>query len=205
LDRAARAASSLLVQRDGKIVAGTYADPAMVLARYPSDGRGDASFGANGSAASRLHFFGSEVRTVLEQRDGTLVAAGWGIDDAEDTYGVVARYHASGQPDPGFGGGGAVRLKLPEGASEVGAYAAALQADGKIVLAGGAGGRFLVARYLKSGQPDMSFAGIGFAGIEVGGRGESYGSAVRVQRDGRIVAAGATRRGKARQEDFALV
>jgi uncharacterized delta-60 repeat protein len=205
LDRAARAASSLLVQRDGKIVAGTYADRAMVLTRYRSDGRVDASFGTNGSAASRLHFFGSEVRTVLEQRDGTLVAAGWGIDDAEDTYGVVARYHASGQPDPSFGDGGAVRLKLPEGASEVGAYAAALQADGKIVLAGGAGGRFLVARYLKSGQPDMSFAGIGFAGIEVGGRRESYASAVRVQRDGRIVAAGATRRGKARQEDFALV
>jgi uncharacterized delta-60 repeat protein len=196
--------NSLLVQRDGKIVVGTNLHTGSGLTRYETDGRLDEKFSTDQSVPSSPRLYLSEVRAVLEQRDGKLLAAGWG-DGAARRYAVLARYQPSGQLDPSFGLRGTVRLKLAEGAPGAGAFAAALQADGKIVLAGGAGGRFLVARYLKSGQPDPGFAGLGFAGFDVGGMQESYASAVRVQGDGRIVAAGAARKGRAEQEDFALV
>src|SRR5262249_32374064 len=66
-------------------------------------------------------------------------------------------------------------------------HAVALQADGKIVVAGTNGG-FLLLRYNADGSLDTSFDGDGIATTTAGGAQVAYG--VAVQADGKIVAAG---------------
>ncbi len=87
-----------------------------------------------------------------------------------------------------------------------GATAVAIQLDGKIVAAGGTGGRFALARYTPSGRLDRSFGNGGRVLADVGARPDVYSrawqrgaAAVVVQRDGKIIAAGAG------NGDFALV
>src|SRR5919201_3167837 len=84
------------------------------------------------------------------------------------------------------------------------AYALAIQPDGKLVAAGrsvSGGWRFALARYTTRGKLDPSFGkggrAFGFAGRR------SYASALAIQRDGRIVAAGQAYVGP--EEDVAVV
>lgn len=85
------------------------------------------------------------------------------------------------------------------------AEAVALQPDGRIVAAGacsnGNGDRFCLARYLPNGALDTSFNGTGTV-ITTIGSSLAAASAVAVQRDGKIVAAGACSSGS--QIDFCL-
>jgi uncharacterized delta-60 repeat protein len=93
-----------------------------------------------------------------------------------------------GQLDTSFGGGGKVTTDFAEGEFD-GAYAVAIQADGKIVAAGQAGGRFFaLARYKPGGALDPSFGGDGKVTTRVGKYSGAY--AVAIQADGKIVAAG---------------
>src|SRR5437867_2787417 len=69
---------------------------------------------------------------------------------------------ASGHLDRRFGGDGKVITNFTAGFD--GANAVAIQADGKIVAvggAGGSGGRFAVARYRSDGSLDHTFGGDG--------------------------------------------
>lgn len=200
------AAHAIAIQRDGRILVGSYSNraPAFVMARFRADGRADRSFGTGGVARARIGISVGEVRALMVQPDGKVVAAGWALG-SESYYTALARFWANGRVDQSFGRGGSVVSKLMDGFTEVGGYAAGLQADGKIVVAGGNGGRFLVARYLKTGKPDVGFGGIGFVTIEPGLRKHSYASAMFVQSDGRIVAAGAAKNSVSEDEDFALV
>jgi uncharacterized delta-60 repeat protein len=88
---------------------------------------------------------------------------------------------ATGQPDlvvrTGFGG-----------ANDSG-NAVVLQTDGKIVMAGGAGDHFAVVRYNNDGSLDTGFGGTGKVITHFGAR-KSTATAVRIQNDGKIVAAG---------------
>lgn len=77
----------------------------------------------------------------------------------------------------------------------------AIQGDRRIVAVGGvggAGGRFAVARYDPDGTLDTSFGGDGKVTTDFTAE-EDVASAVAIQSDGRIVAAG-----KARGNRFAL-
>lgn len=161
-------ANSVLIQPDGKIVIGSSFNPAgSVLARFHPDGRADASFGGGGMARSDVGVENGDVVALLRQPDSKIVAVGWGVAGYDVT--ALARFHSNGRIDRSFGTEGRALSKLVDGLPEVGGYAAALQADGKIVVAGGHGGRLLVARYLKSGKPDMGFGGIGFVTAAPGG------------------------------------
>ena len=70
---------------------------------------------------------------------------------------TVVRYDAGGNPDPGFGGGdGIVETVFAQGPAD--AWALALQADGKIVVAGEVAGSVALARYSGlDGSPDVGF------------------------------------------------
>src|SRR5436190_19798714 len=73
------------------------------------------------------------------------------------------------------------------------AYAIAIQRDRKLVVAGrSAGGHwtFALARYTGRGKLDGTFGRRGRVRTDVGRRGYSWASAVAVQRDGKVVAAG---------------
>lgn len=98
---------------------------------------------------------------------------------------------AAGDLDPTFGIGGKVTTEIPNfyigGAHHFNAMA--LQADGKIVVAGFTTGfDFVVARYNSNGSLDTGFGGSGVVVTDVGGLDVPVTVAARS--DGRIVVAG---------------
>jgi uncharacterized delta-60 repeat protein len=96
---------------------------------------------------------------------------------------------APGDLDASFGGDG--RVVTDFGAIDI-ANGVAVQPDGRIVAAGGritmAASDFALARYNPDGSLDPSFAGNGTLRTSFGG--EEVATAVAIQPDGRIVAAG---------------
>jgi uncharacterized delta-60 repeat protein len=92
---------------------------------------------------------------------------------------------ADGQLDPTFGRDGKVTTSFTAGAS---ASAVAVQSDGRIVAAGGAGDDFALARYDTEGALDTTFGTGGR--VTTGFTNGAFANAVAIQSDGRIVAAG---------------
>lgn len=131
----------------------------------------------------------SGANAALIQPDGKIVAVGWGEASGWGWGRVVglARYTPSGALDRSFGSAGLVTTGSgtfgPQGA------AAGLQADGKIVVAGAARNGFELLRYRPNGSLDKTFGAEGRAWTGFGSLIASA-SAVAIQADGKIVAAG---------------
>ncbi|MDX6516209.1 MAG: hypothetical protein QOH73_1875 [Gaiellaceae bacterium] len=182
-------ANALLVQPDGKIVvAGLGESPKgpddnLVLTRLTTSGGFDSSFGSGGSTVVT----GAAGRAVARQADGKLIVAGrdkW-------TF-AVFRFRTDGTLDPTFGSGGVRTVAL--GGNNGEANAVAIQADGKIVLAGfqysGTVTQLALARVTASGATDTTFGGgDGSVSTHLGGT-YSVGRGVAVQADGKIVVSG---------------
>ena len=73
----------------------------------------------------------------------------------------------------------------------------AIQADGKIVVAGGSDGKFALARYNSTGTLDTTFDGDGLVTTTIGTSAE--GVAVAIQSDGKIVVSGGVSAGLAEE------
>lgn len=152
-------AGEVLVQTDGKIIAtgiaitGTKKD--FALARYNSDGTLDPTF--NGTGIVTTDFVGGDDsgQGAVLQPDGKIVVAGLAFVQVATQF-ALARYDSNGSLDPTFGANGKVLTDLP-GVGE-GANAIALQADGRIVVAGFANPGntydFAIARYNNSFSTD---------------------------------------------------
>lgn len=162
--------------RDGLVTYG------FAIVRYNGDGTLDMTFGTNG-LATPFAGQGGEVHAMVIQPDGRIVVAGHGF--------AMARLMADGTLDPSFGSGGEVVSDIapPSPVSEL-VYGIALQADGRIILAGqadgGSGAAAALARYNTDGSLDTSFG----AGGVAFGPFPGIASAVAVQPDGRIVVVG---------------
>lgn len=187
--------ASLAIRRDGKIVVAGYAYrppglrySAFALARYTVSGRLDRTFGRKGTV---LTSFGSRTSStaaaVAIAPDGKIVAVGSGF--------ALARYRPGGRLDPSFGHGGKVVTGFGAHTFYGTAEAVAIQPDGKVVVAGEVvprGSRttnLAVVRYNSDGSLDRSFGTGGRVVTQVGER-DSYGAAIVVQPDGKIVVAG---------------
>ncbi len=150
--------SSLAIQSDRKIVAagntdsvaanGTAYEYFFALARYNSDGSLDGTFGKNGKVITAIGQ-SDDASTVALQRDGKIVAVGYSLGKGI----ALARYNNEGSLDSTFGADGIVTTTgIGWGGDR--AYSAAIQSDGKIVVAGAAEynnfynfDEFVVARY----------------------------------------------------------
>jgi uncharacterized delta-60 repeat protein len=155
----------------------------------------DPSFGTGGKVTTDFVGLIDQVFALAVQGN-KLVAAGRTVDD----FGL-ARYNPDGTLDPGFGTGGKVTTDF-NGFTDH-AYALAVQADGKLVAAGGAGtatGDFGLARYNPDGTLDPSFGTGGKVTTDFAG-GFDRATALAVQADGKLVAAGFT---QGAGVDFAL-
>jgi uncharacterized delta-60 repeat protein len=181
-------AYAVAIQSDSKIVAvGQARDGSFGLARYNSDGTLDASFGNGGKVTTFFGGWYAYAAAVVIQSDGKIVAAGH-----TDVGGfALARYNSDGTLDTTFGSVGLVTTSFEDGGGIVSAVD--IQSDGKIVAAGHAWGGssddFALARYNSDGTLDASFG----SGGKVTTAFESWGasvSAVVIQGDGKIVAAG---------------
>lgn len=204
-------ARGVAVQTDGKIVVAGNASinsnsSAYAVARYNADGSLDSSFGTNGIVLTDLNAnsFIDVVRAMQILPDGKILVAGQAqISSSTGSDFAVARYNTTGTLDTSFGTNGVAQVDFSLGDS---ASALALQADGKIVLAGRDGfngAEFAFARLNANGALDTSFGTNGKKSVNLSSNtDEAY--AVAVQPDNKIVAAGRVVTGS-NQEDFGVV
>lgn len=193
---------ALLLQPDGKIIAGGYAttsfgtEDEFVLVRYNSDGSVDQAWGGSGGVVSLGFFSGDDVLLDLALRpDGKIIAAGWARTASFGNDFAIASFNSDGTPDTSFGGDGKVTTQIYS-ASII--LSLAIQPDGKI-LAGGlttegaaAGPNDLaLLRFNLDGTLDSSFDGDGKVVSRFVSGNQSIAD-LALQPDGKIVAAGAT-------------
>lgn len=162
----------------------------------------DATFGNGGRVVASPN--GIPAKGLVIQPDGKIVVAGATLNGSSQRQFNVMRYHPNGTLDTSFDGDGiAVTVINTNGSGE--ATAVALQADGKILVAGYKNvnsGEIVIVRYNSDGSPDTSF---GAGGIVLTNPGEtSIPRALAVQTDGKILIAGYRTPGFA-FSDFLLV
>lgn len=122
------------MQADGKIVVAA-GSPSIGLLRFNSDGTPDTSFGMNGIVRFESAF---QQPVILMQADGRIIVTGSvpNTTTRHDDF-AVTRLHPDGLPDVGFGTGGRAVFSMNAGGTNyANASAAALQADGKILVTG---------------------------------------------------------------------
>lgn len=133
-------AQSVAIQSDGKIVVGgsSYDRSAnsFSLVRYTAEGALDPSFNSTGKATTIIATNDSG-RALAIQSDGKILLAGYSASGSTYRF-ALARYTSAGALDTTFNTTGIVTT-LISGTDNRG-YAAALQGDGKILVAGHAGG-----------------------------------------------------------------
>jgi uncharacterized delta-60 repeat protein len=205
------------LQSNGKIIAAGYANDAngkdqFTLARFNTNGTLDTTFGSGGTVMTTF----SGVATLSSaygagiQPDGKIVAGGF---DLYATSGATvesdlaaARYQTNGALDFSFGSLGRATNNVGGGTLDF-AYAMAIQPDGKIVLAGGAGINTLppiqygngnvfvaLARFDTNGAPDTTFGNYGTVITQVGAFSD-YALSMAIQPNGKILVAGASQNG----------
>ena len=189
------------IQPDGKIVVagiivrlGTLAGPSLALARYNSDGTLDTSFGSGGKLSVLSDDTVVTGGAALFQPDGKIIVV--------SKHGLV-RFRSDGSRDMDFGANGIA-------SGPIGPLT--LQKDGKI-LTGMRSARgpgifnfkydFAVGRYNSDGSLDTSFGEEGKLLTSFGD--SSYASALALQPDGKIIAAGTSRATPDSPYDFALI
>jgi uncharacterized delta-60 repeat protein len=149
------------------------------------------SYGADGQLAWSRTFegdYGARASTVFEQPDGKIVIAG-----SRSFYGLsVIRLTGDGSSDTTFNGTGHAETGVNGPTS--GGAAAALQADGKIVLATTrhdivSGDDFALVRFNTDGSLDAAFGVEGKVTTDIGAL-DDRAAALAVQPDGKLLVAG---------------
>jgi uncharacterized delta-60 repeat protein len=180
-----------LIQPDGKIVAGGYAQGQnyrTALVRLNPDGSLDATFSGDGKLVRNFTRRTDYFDGVALQADGKIVAVGIANYNRRGSRLLVTRFNPDGSPDAGFSGDGAILANFATDYD--GAYAVTVQpADQAIVVGGQAGGSMTVLRYLPDGTADTTFSGDGRVVTEVAPTLD-YAEDVEIQADGKIVVAG---------------
>ncbi len=204
-----------------KIIAAGYANVQgqgsnFAMARYNSDGSLDNTFGTdgNGTVITKVSFLDDVARSVVIQNDGKIILSGYAKDD--DNYDlVIARYNNDGSIDESFGTeNGIVKLDVSGNGLNDYAYAAAVQDDGKVIIAGSVStvitgqivhfvSNFALVRYNTDGTLDTDFGANG-TGIVIASSSSdlNYANSVAVQKDDKIVIGGTSYNGN--DYDFSL-
>jgi uncharacterized delta-60 repeat protein len=164
----------------------------------------DPTFGSGGIVTTTIGT-AAQVNAVTLQTNGDIVAAGVSADSSGNNLVTLARYLPSGQLDPSFGTGGIVTTRVGKtlahysptynGAAET----VAIQADGKIVVAGDAAmptkqdpsaAALCLVRYNSNGSLDTTFGTGGIALAQVNANESEMIHSLALQSNGDIVAAG---------------
>ncbi|MGH6755111.1 MAG: hypothetical protein ACREDP_23380, partial [Bradyrhizobium sp.] len=187
------AALDIAIQPDGKILAVGYrasgSDYDMAVTRINSNGTLDGGFRGGGKfSIDASDAVDDDGKAIALAPDGTFYVVGAGQIDTDLDF-MIFKFEADGDDDLSFSGNG--NLFTHFGVGNDGASAAAVQPDGKLVVAGyadaGSERDVAVARYSATGAPDATFAG-GWTTIPVGALDDIAGD-VAVAPDGKIVLA----------------
>jgi uncharacterized delta-60 repeat protein len=184
---------------DGKIVVvGTvFGTSSFAVARLDRHGALDDTFHDDGIATADVGGELAVTSSLALQPDGEIVVAGASWSETGFDGIAVARFAADGQVDGSFGTGGIATAEFTAGSDGGGDWAGgvAIQRNGRIVVAGDAGGSaeytssFGVARFLTDGSLDPSFRGDGTARTNFT-RWDDSASDVAIQANGKIVVVG---------------
>ena len=191
-----------VLQADGKILVGGSASGSFALVRYNADGTLDGSFGTGGKTITPFSTSSSEIRTLLLQPDGKIVAVGG--DD--NFYVYLSRYHPDGTLDSSFGTGGKVTTHAAN--QGVRGKLALLQADGKILVGGdfwinGDSTNSALFRYNADGTPDDSFGGDGLVYYSLSASHDSI-EKILFRSDGKLMSIGYSVNIEENRADYAL-
>jgi uncharacterized delta-60 repeat protein len=193
--------TGVLVQPDGKIVAGGYTTDvsghgSLLLARFDPAGTLDPTFGDGGIVQTQI---GEAVRTgkMLLDGGGRIVITG-ATDTGATTSAFAARYLSDGSLDATYGSDGIVTFTA---GGDTTSTSLAFRSDGELVLAGyvesDTGELLLVALLTSAGGLDPSF-GSGAGWVTTSEPGTQVGTVARgvaVQTDDKIVTVGRTDEG----------
>ena len=189
----------MAVQSDGKIlVAGwtTYYDATIddyvsdfAVVRYRGDGTLDTSFDSDGKGVYPYQPSGVHATAysyaIKVLSDGKIMIAGRTDGDT-----LLLKLNSNGSIDTSFDSDGWVQKNF--GSSD-GAFDMAIDASGKIVVAGYDNGanRWMVGRFNSNGSMDTTFGSSGEANISWGLGSNNKAYDLEIQSDGKIVIAGA--------------
>jgi uncharacterized delta-60 repeat protein len=216
-------AKALALQPDGKIVVGGYSQTGafssiykFAICRFNANGSLDTSFGSNGIQTAAVGVWTEEIRSLIVQADGNILAVGMAMTGSIGAYkrkNGMARFLANGVLDPSFGNGGVVISGDATVHEE--SFGAGLQASGQIVVAGSHGtingsSDFVARRYSAQGSISAFGAANQFGVITAISGGEDIPVGMAVASDGKIFVAGTTNTGAGttgapQGHDFAVV
>ncbi|MEO8276955.1 MAG: hypothetical protein ABI639_12110 [Thermoanaerobaculia bacterium] len=204
--RGSGAAYEVLARVDGSLRLAIRSGSDVGVLALKENGAVDHSFGDDGLRMTPVFPGGDtsdQVVALFERPTGDLLLVVQADDEGlgTGTEPVLVQLTADGELDESFGGDG---IRTLVGDSETHVYAAALQSDGKVVLAGLCAGCVesghedtFVARFLTTGAADPAFGGAvraGFVFFNASELGEKYDYATSVAIDdsGKIVLGGQT-------------
>lgn len=197
-------ANAIAIQADGKILVagrawnGSNHDFAVV--RYNSDGFLDTNFGNGGRAITAIGTSTDTAEAIAIQADGKILVSGWANHSQGVNFALV-RYNSDGTLDTRFGNGGTVLDSTISSFNY--SYTSAIQADGKILVAGNMGSQLGMARYNTDGTLDTSFGTGGLATTMISDS-SAIARQIHIQADGRIIVTGDTYSITSRSQEFAL-
>jgi uncharacterized delta-60 repeat protein len=190
----------LALQQDGKILVTGYIytpDNLSAVERHLSNGALDTSWDGDGVATMNIFINSSESATgVAVQTDGKVVVGSIGSfklqnSNETDLDGGLFRLNTDGSPDLSFDGDGKMLFTNPQ--ADFSSGLVAIQADGKILLAGTRHltafvSEFAVYRVLSNGSPDTGFGSGGESIIKVSEMDRL--TSMNLQMDGKILLGG---------------
>lgn len=181
----------MIVQTDGKIIVCGMASGGPFIARYYPDGQPDSSFDKDGY---KIYSTNVSFNALAVQPDGKIITGATNSDNFFNTKFQLARYMPDGSADTSFGKNGITVTDFGPHSDVLNTVA--LQSDGKILAAGRtnlttdyAKSNMIIARYSADGSLDKTFGANG-SFIAAFDTSISFLTALAVQRDGKIIAAG---------------
>ena len=181
---AVQAQDGKIVVAGARVVTGPIQAMGLAVSRYRSDGRLDRTFAGDGLVVTRARPHWAGAVEVAVRGDGRIVLGTHGHARLDRAGFALVGLSRDGALDRAFGDRGIVVSDVGYGV-----HALALDRQGRIVTVGRTKSLldFVAARFHKDGRWDRSFAA---TSADFGGVDTPF--AVTIQRDGRIVAAGAS-------------
>jgi uncharacterized delta-60 repeat protein len=196
------AASGLAIQSDGhllsavKLLGPNETGISFAIMRFMPDGAPDTSFGGAGQISGGTIYTSDHVRSLLAQPDGKIVLVG---ETGVISKNIIYRFNNDGSADTSFGTDGRAVAGFESKCAD--SYSAALQPDGKIVIAGSANGDtsclssqinygFEMMRFNPDGSLDQGFGANGYVFTPAADRMVKTARGLAIQPDGKILLGG---------------
>jgi uncharacterized delta-60 repeat protein len=166
-------------------------DDLFSIARYLPNGRPDTTFGTNGQTRTPIGATTySRGDAAVVQNDGKVVVAGYALTSAKGYELAVVRHLADGSLDASFDADGVATAGGAGSSTDFG-HAVAVQADGRVLVAGQMSGQAAVVRFTPDGALDPTFDGDGKVVVDLVPGASDHAEGIALAGEKIVVAGGA--------------